>query len=321
MGKSNHEICQQARNILEVTEAEKESKIRGGKIDQTILDVVQKICNRGNGFGNQLLYDCCKDSGEHPWGKAEILSDKIWLIGRAYAASPERRYYRKDTAVGDKIESRGDGTSRFFRETAEHILNNPEYLNLCTLLKNLELPYCFDGGATDRKRLQESITAVALYNEMVKAASVSYDKEHNQAQMANFQYRNMVSYCSKFLHFHAPHGIFISDHFTKEGARFLCSPNTRNNSKFENCNAVIDASVRKEINAYAANMKIMLEEISVEMDAGAEKALSEYVAHCIYSYCLGCFLRDRLRLAPENPLSPFPRMTDSVFQAVKRIGN
>src|SRR5699024_7272696 len=57
------------------------------------------IHNQKNSFGNQILYDMC-DPNKNPWGDAARLADKIWLIGRSYAASPERRYYRKKNESG-----------------------------------------------------------------------------------------------------------------------------------------------------------------------------------------------------------------------------
>lgn len=116
-----------------------------------------RIQNRENSFGNQILYDMC-DPNKNPWGDAARLADKIWLIGRSYAASPERRYYRKKDKSGadegrTEPETRGDGTGKYFQETAEILCQDKRYGSLTARLKELT-PLRFDGGAEDVKLLK-----------------------------------------------------------------------------------------------------------------------------------------------------------------------
>ena len=129
--------------------------------------------NRKNTFGNQILYDMCEPN-KNPWGEPKRLADKIWLIGRSYAASPERRYYRKkdDRGAGKEkdLETRGDGTGKYFRETAAFLCNDGRYPKLTACLKELS-PLRFDGTPGDIERLKQGIMCVALFNEMFKAAS------------------------------------------------------------------------------------------------------------------------------------------------------
>ncbi len=40
------------------------------------------------GFGNAILYRMCKDKPRHD--DITVAASKFWLIGRAYAASPQR---------------------------------------------------------------------------------------------------------------------------------------------------------------------------------------------------------------------------------------
>ena len=171
--------------------------------------------NRKNTFGNQILYDMCEPN-KNPWGEPKRLADKIWLIGRSYAASPERRYYRKkdDRGAGKEkdLETRGDGTGKYFRETAAFLCNDGHYPKLTACLKELS-PLRFDGTPGDIERLKQGIMCVALFNEMFKAASEQYDRKHNAGIYESLVYRNQVSFCSKFLHFHVPHSIFIIDRF------------------------------------------------------------------------------------------------------------
>ena len=277
---------------------------------QNFLQTIQEICKEKNCPGNQLLYDFCKDNSCFPWGEVDIFADKIWLIGRSYAASPERRYVRVNTSAGEKIKNRGNGTSEFFMETARYLLNDTsrQYKTLCDKLKGLASPYRFDGSESDRERLIQCVTAVDLYNKMVKAASEHYDSNNNKEQMANFRYRNMISYCSKFLHFHAPHGIFMLDSFAKAGAGLLYPSRAKNGEKAIYC------SKREEILAYAENRKRDEKEIKAKLPSEVDRqAISEYIKHCLRSYWLGCFLHDQLDFLPDKTATSFPRITDSIF--------
>lgn len=275
--------------------------------------------NRKNTFGNQILYDMCEPN-KNPWGEPKRLADKIWLIGRSYAASPERRYYRKkdDRGAGKEkdLETRGDGTGKYFQETAEILRQDKRYSGLAAGLQALT-PLRFDGGAEDIKRLKQGIVCVALFNEMLKAASEQYDREHNAGIYESLVYRNQISFCSKFLHFHVPYSIFIIDRFTKEGGRFLCSTRTQKNAGLEDCAIVIDKAVREAVNACFPQLKISLESINTEVGDDAKGAVKEYIAHCLRSYRFGCFLHDKLDLSPDNAACSFPRMIDAIFQRVK----
>lgn len=276
--------------------------------------------NKPTSFGNQILYDMC-DPNKNPWGDAARLADKIWLIGRSYAASPERRYYRKKNESGadegrTEPETRGDGTGKYFQETAEILRQDKRYSGLAAGLQALT-PLRFDGGAEDIKRLKQGIVCVALFNEMLKNASKQYDQKHNAGIYESLVYRNQVSFGSKFLHFHVPHSIFIIDHFTKEGGCFLCSTRTRKNAGLEDCGVVIDKAVREAINAYCPPFKISVEDIDTEVGDDAKEAVDWYINHCLRSYRFGCFLHDKLDLSPDNAACSFPRMIDSIFQRVK----
>ena len=277
--------------------------------------------NRKNTFGNQILYDMCEPKN-NPWGEPNRLADKIWLIGRSYAASPERRYYRKkdESGAGEgraELETRGDGTGKYFQGTAAFLCNDGHYPKLTACLKELS-PLRFDGTPEDIERLKQGIMCVALFNEMFKAASEQYDQEHNAGIYESLVYRNQISFCSKFLHFHVPHSIFIIDRFTKEGGRILCSTRTQKNARMEDCDAVIDKAAREMVSAYNPQIKISLKDIGIEVDGRSEKSVKDYIDHCLRSYIFGCFLKKKLNLSLDEMACSFPRMIDSIFQRVKQ---
>ena len=128
-----------------------------------LLSTMQNF-NNPDTFGNQILYDMCVNNADHPWGKADILADKIWLIGRSYAASPERRYRFNNGYKSKDFEkeiARGDGTGQYFYKTAEYILEDTNYSELVSLIEKMS-PYSFDGGDEDKKQLKTRFT-VLLY--------------------------------------------------------------------------------------------------------------------------------------------------------------
>lgn len=284
-----------------------------------LLSTMQNF-NNPDTFGNQILYDMCVNNADHPWGKADILADKIWLIGRSYAASPERRYRFNNGYKSKDFEkeiARGDGTGQYFYKTAEYILEDKEnYSELVSLLEKMR-PYSFDGGDEDIKQLKNAIHCVALFNGMIKSASKKYDDEFNETLSGKVKYKNQISFCSKFLHFHAPHTIFIIDRFSREGGRLLCSTRTRKNAELKDSNVVIDKAVREAISAFYSGVRNSVHDIDAVADEKSKTAVEEYISHCLYSYGFGCFLCDESELSPENALCSFLRLIDAIFQRVK----
>ena len=104
------------------------------------------------------------EPNKNPWGEPNRLADKIWLIGRSYAASPQRRYVFN---IGYKSKdfkkelARGDGTGQYFYKTVEYILEDTNYSELVSLIEKMS-PYSFDGGEEDKKQLKTRFT-VLLY--------------------------------------------------------------------------------------------------------------------------------------------------------------
>ena len=84
--------------------------------------------------GNKVLYDLCKNCPRHI-NEGEILA-KIWLIGRSYSASIERRKNKNELRDGDSFyedivakEIKGSNIDRFIesiRKYKKTTLNNAE---------------------------------------------------------------------------------------------------------------------------------------------------------------------------------------------------
>jgi len=128
-------------------------------------------------FGNKILYKMCKDFPEHKTSNQIVA--KVWLIGRAYAASVERQkankmsnddYYKKFVAVNLK-ESEID--------------NKLLSLKGITKITDDNLP-----------------TILSLHFDLI---NILKDVPKNNDK------QNRRSFASKYLHFHLPKLFFIYD--------------------------------------------------------------------------------------------------------------
>jgi hypothetical protein len=128
-------------------------------------------------IGNQVLYDLCRDYPRHN-NVAEIVA-KIWLIGRAYSASVERRPNADADVSND----------RFYTEAVPNVLRQPQY--------------GLDDNLTRLARLKDvdgSNLALVLdtHGRLVKCFK----------KLTTLSKRSLAS---KYLHFHLPHLFFIYD--------------------------------------------------------------------------------------------------------------
>ncbi|MBB6698663.1 hypothetical protein [Clostridium algidicarnis] len=64
-----------------------------------IQDIQKCIAGNGWSFGNEILYEMCGKNRKHK--NADVVVGKVWLIGRSYAASIERRKNASEIDSGD----------------------------------------------------------------------------------------------------------------------------------------------------------------------------------------------------------------------------
>lgn len=290
-----------------------------GNISEALINGF-RVCAQENHFGNQILYNMC-NIDLYPWRAPDRFADKMWIIGRSYAASPERRYIWKK---GKKKEiHHGDGTGDFFYKVAEYIQKDKRYNELENELYDIRnKSYCYNGSATDQAQLITSISCVAAFNDMIKTASKKYDKNENKDSSIDFEqditYKNQISFCSKFLHFHAPNIFFIFDQFSCDGSHLLCREKARRTAYLKEGNIIIDEEVISAINTCSQPVKISLNDIQVEMDDSAKNSIKEYLSHCVRAYQLGCFIRKISYSLPDLLPFPTPRIIDTIFLKTKR---
>ncbi|MFD0987694.1 hypothetical protein [Methyloligella solikamskensis] len=135
--------------------------------------------NLSGNFGNQILYDMCVVAPKHT--DDDVISGKVWLIGRAYAAAIERR------ATGRYAEeARRDETKDLHRLIAPEIRNSP----LDHWLASIS-----EVEAVDEGHLPQVLAIHWEFVELLKRLTG----------------RQRPSFASKYLHFHQPRAFFIYD--------------------------------------------------------------------------------------------------------------
>ncbi len=205
--------------------------------------------------GNELLYKFCADTNH--WLDKDFLSAQIWLIGRSYAASPERRSYK-----GKKIENKGDGTDKFYDKLSEELLNDKEYEELIEHLKTLkDEQYSLTEEDKDIEILKEAIKSVVIFNRLLRKAIKHVDNTDDDSL------NNFISFSSKFLHFYMPNVIFIIDSFSKK---------TLNSENYEK--------------PKFKNLLGKLDNIGIEKCNDKEK---EYIKHCCKAYLVSRYLQKK----------------------------
>ena len=129
------------------------------------------------GYGNQVLYRMCREQPHHT--DIDVISGKIWLIGRAYAVPIERRA----GALGGEAREAGMDLHAFI---APKIASSPldEWLASVADVRMVSL---------------DNLRSVLL---------VHFRFVHLMKKLTGLERR---SFASKYLHFHQPSAFFIYD--------------------------------------------------------------------------------------------------------------
>lgn len=303
-----------------------------------LKDIEKDILNRGISVGNEVLYTLCKDypllkennSKEmNKERRLQGLAAELWLIGRSYAASPERRNY------GVKIEwtNSGNGLDTYFDLLAEKLSDNYyEELNKIVVLLNKK-KYQFPEGddETDKDVLVDVITAVLNFNRLLKKVRFDIDlgedltkikgtlkmniakldnrnkkddvkrieklndlmnkTENERLDFLRKNQGNMLSFSSKFLHFHFPEVVFIMDSITKQHLKTSFSFTDKGEEVVSNIkitkydkNTVKDYLTADKFSNIKNNL---IDDESLKED---EQPISDkeydYIKHCVNEYIL-----------------------------------
>ena len=256
-----------------------------------------------NSFGNQTLYDMCAIGSIT---KPKELADEIWLIGRSYSASPERRFRNPSVSI-----TPGRGTGDYFQHIADYITKSSTFHSILAKIKSLT-PLSFNCSASDFSNLCVSVQCVEEFNELIKEASRDYDLVYNPGLLCPpTTYVNQISFCSKFLHFQNPENFFIIDHFTSEGAKQLFSTRCNKNCKLDT--ELINLTIR---NAFSNEFENVFKNVTPCSTTSSD--ILDYKVHVQRSYALGVILKEigKRYSIFKTPLVTYPRLTDIIFQKV-----
>lgn len=308
--------------------------------DRVELKGIEKdILNRGISVGNEVLYTLCKDypllkennsKDMNKERRLQGLAAELWLIGRSYAASPERRNY------GVKIEltNSGNGLDTYFdllanelcRSNEKDIINLESIVNSLADLKNEKYGLSADSKAVDEKILITVITAVLNFNRLLKKARLAVDfggddlddikniLKQNQKKLEdskkdedlknavkiddllnksediiaslNENQWNMLSFASKFLHFHFPEVVFIMDSITKEHLKTSFSF-TDKGEKVDSNIKIIKYNKKTVKNFFTSEKFSDIEESLMKIDkCPMNDKEYDYIKHCVNEYIL-----------------------------------
>lgn len=296
--------------------------------NQNFEEIVRKIANTKCSFGNNILYDMCKNKAGQDWTNPDVLADKMWLIGRSYAASPERRYINTNPENKIKFNVSGDGTNLFFNKTSEQILKKA--VGNRNRIQNLTKKYRFDLSENDIDILTDSIMSVFDFNNLVINASSDFDlKVQNIENKDAIRYKNQISFCSKFLHFHFPFTVFIFDSFTFSNAKYLFSNRTKTDAFIEygenSASLTINGS-SKVANKFLSDADFDSFEKQIQnklCDTSSEKyenAHKEYIKHCINAYKTGYLINEIIPVS-EIECEYYTRAVDNLLLHIKKLVN
>ncbi len=287
-----------------------------------LTTIEQKLLNIENdiNLGNACLYLLCQEYKLNYDGKSSkkidnydvtiskemALADKIWLIGRSYAASPQRRNYGKKlkeelfgNGSREKIIFTGqnDGTESFFIRLAEEILKIKPSFGY----KDDK----YDFSEQDIEKLAKVVKVVIEFDDVLKQALFNIDvKDIKKAaeknnkdcckceNLANEGQIDFLSFSSKFMHFHYPNSIFIIDsisksHFIVKSKNFLFrfydginNEHSKISYKEKEVKDLID-KISKTINFTTKKVK--------------QKIIQEYIVHCAREYILAKHINDYIK--------------------------
>lgn len=176
-------------------------------------------------IGNKTLYALCKKYPLYGNHSEDALSGQIWLIGRSYAASPERRHYKKDKKpIKPELHQSGNGLDTFFKSLAQELLNDSEFKEIIHFIKdNRKKHYYFKYSKKDIELLLQVGNIVNSFNDVLKKAIKRVDNE-DLKNYPDAEINDFPSFSSKYMHFQLKNIVFIKDsisvsHLSKMGIK------------------------------------------------------------------------------------------------------
>lgn len=261
---------------------------------------------RSISIGNKILYNFCKQySLVNKPVSINALADEIWLIGRAYAASPERRSYGKSFTkkAGFKLK-KGEGLGSFFYALSTNIINDKDFVELCKEIKKIRNEKYKFINDKDKGTLEASIKLVLDFNRILRKNVQKCDQDTlNAFSKKRPSLRNFISFSSKFMHFHLPNIVFIIDDFS--------SKQSKQKEKSDKKNYVynLENKDKIKISVDSSDFELSIYPNNSEYDNSvADKnniSPNNYVSHVKRCYAIMCELHKKTK----NKITP--RMVDN----------
>lgn len=254
-------------------------------------------------YGDKCLYRMCRESLKSK--DVYEVASTIWLIGRSYAASPERQI-KKSLDEQNKIKS-----EELFKVFADKIVNN--IFNDQRMVENGEYKYNDDYIEKDARLLCDTVLLVQKLNMMRTKVSRVDGTE------------NIISFCSKFLHFYMPKQVFIIDQYSLNGSiRILGKIHSQTKEKHVDKDFLVDDFRIKECqDNFSSIDRKVLDILTKEnrINIKEDKVLEEYRKHICRCYALAMFLNknDLTGIEIYNNLNSMPRLVDSILLKVGNI--
>lgn len=282
-------------------------------------------------FGNEVLYQMCSDINKIlPKNKEDASSIKrlgsaIWLIGRSYSASPERRKWAQNS---------DDGLGDFFWNLAVRMTSTEEYDTFRKEICNINTKnYKYDRLDEDIELLIASVRCVKTLNEMIMKAIQTMDESE--------AVRNNVSFCSKFLHFLVPDVFFIIDSYSNNGGKALFKKKDKMYLKITGNSVenqieigdkvielfknfyIFDASKHQFVDDVGKNNGLFPTQKKISEYSSAEKNIRDYWHHVTRGYSLARWLNEKQKkCAPQidgdSDSCYMPRLVDSILMRIKQ---
>ena len=280
--------------------------------NKKFIEIASAINDDNYTYSNEILYAACNgvDIFPSPCGvsnkQIDRLSSVMLLIGRSYAASPERR---------SGANGGNDGKITFFEALAREIVAHKSYESwredIITLSKSI---YAYDGGQKDLEILVKSHSCVIGLNEMMRDSIQKYDEKSSPEDV-----RNCISFCTKFLHFAVPHIFYIKDGISWQSIWSIYRKQSPSKLSYDKANNM-EMDIPKLEFGEALNKAFPLFACAKE---NINNVNEQYLYHCKGSYALSCLLKDieltsqtRQFNGVENIYS-MPRLVDSILLNIK----
>lgn len=278
------------------------------KFEDDFISIAKEINENNYTYSNEILYTACGGVSILPLPenatreKIDKLSSVILLVGRAYAASPERRKGAKKV---------NDGMSTFFDSIAKNIVNNSRYAHWRNKVVTIAAStYEYDGGQSDYKLLEESKNCVIILNEMLREAIGKFDEKNGLDDE-----KNCISFCTKLLHFIVPHIFYIKDGISWQSIWSIYRQQSESTLEYKGKKVTIPKYEFGE----ALNGKDQYSELVVGKKEKVDDAEPQYWYHCRGCYNVSCVLKNIPLISQTKGFNgmpniySLPRLVDSVL--------